>query len=55
MGYSAEQILFVSDIPQELEAAMESGLQVALSIRPGNAEATAENIFPTLKSFDELE
>lgn len=55
VGYSAEQILFVSDIPQELEAAMESGLQVALSIRPGNAEATAENIFPTLKSFDELE
>lgn len=36
---AAEDILFISDIPEELDAAAQSGYHTALSVRPGNAEA----------------
>jgi enolase-phosphatase E1 len=49
-----EEILFVSDIPAELEAARSSKLQTALSVRPGNAEVTGDPIHPIIRSFDEL-
>ena len=35
-GMPAEQILFISDVPEELEAARSAGMQVRLSVRPGN-------------------
>ena len=49
------RILFVSDIVEELDAAKEAGFQTALSLRPGNAEITAEHTHPTISSFDEIE
>jgi len=53
MEASPEQILFVSDIPQELDAAREAGCATALSRRPGNAECAA-NGHPVIHQFREL-
>jgi len=46
-------VLFVSDVEAELDAAKEAGIQTALMIRPGAAEATNAR-HATIKSFDEL-
>jgi len=51
----AAEILFLSDVTGELDAAAAAGMQTALCIRPGNAEATAETKHPRLVSFDEIE
>ncbi len=48
-----DQILFVSDIPEELTAAAEAGMQVRLSIRPGNPE-TGDARFQRITSFQQL-
>ncbi|HJZ65601.1 MAG TPA: acireductone synthase [Candidatus Acidoferrum sp.] len=45
-------VLFVSDVEAELDAAKEAGMQTALMIRPGAAEATNAR-HATIKSFDE--
>lgn len=47
-----QEILFVSDMPEELHAAQEAGLQVVLSVRPGNAPVVGE--FRRIESFDQL-
>jgi enolase-phosphatase E1 len=49
-----EDILFLSDIPEELAAASEAGFQTRLVVRPGNAEHHAAERFATISSFDEL-
>jgi enolase-phosphatase E1 len=36
IGFAANEILFLSDIPEELAAARDAGMDVRLSIRPGN-------------------
>ncbi|MGH9818608.1 MAG: acireductone synthase, partial [Pyrinomonadaceae bacterium] len=38
LGFEASEILFVSDVAEELDAAKLSGFQTVLSMRPGNAE-----------------
>lgn len=48
------EVLFVSDIPQELDAAAAAGMQTALSIRPGNADVDENVDHKQIKSFDEL-
>jgi len=48
------QILFVSDVVAELEAAKSAGLQTALSIRPGNKPVEADHGFDAINSFDEI-
>ena len=55
LGVSADEVTFVSDVPDELEAARDGGLQTVLSVRPGNAEVGDEHGFKTIYSFDELE
>jgi enolase-phosphatase E1 len=50
---SPETILFVSDVVAELNAASETGMQCALSLRPGNHPQPA-NPFQSINSFDEL-
>jgi len=45
-GLAAEQILFISDIVDELDAAAKAGLQTALSSRPRNAEQPAGHSRP---------
>ncbi|CAG5133745.1 unnamed protein product [Candidula unifasciata] len=49
-------ILFLTDIPQEAEAAVTAGLRSALVIRPGNVELTDEHLqnFACIERFDEL-
>lgn len=48
-------ILFLSDIPAELDAAAGAGLKTALVIRPGNAMHNQADGFPSVTTFDELE
>jgi enolase-phosphatase E1 len=47
------EILFVSDVPAELEAARAAGLSVALAVRPGNPPMNAPAAW-SVTSFDEL-
>lgn len=48
-----QQILFISDLPDELSAASEAGFQVRLCRRPGNAPV-ADGVWIGIHSFDEL-
>lgn len=52
----AEEILFLTDLPEEAEAAVSAGLRAALVIRPGNADLTDEHLqnFACIEQFDEL-
>lgn len=53
LGYKSGDIIFVSDIVEELDAAKTAGMQTALSIRPNNAEAKRFD-HKAIDSFDEL-
>jgi len=53
-GLQPKQILFVSDLAAELDAALAAGLQVVASVRPGNAALPDLRNWPTLNSFAEL-
>lgn len=53
-GLPPAEILFVSDVAAELDAAAQAGLQVALCRRPGNPPQPAHT-HPMIHSFDELE
>jgi enolase-phosphatase E1 len=48
-----DEILFLSDIPEELDAAHTAGLKVALVERPGNRPVGATP-HPRIRSFDEI-
>lgn len=50
----AVDILFVSDVVAELDAARSAGLSTALAIRPGNAEVVAGHTHPSITRFDEI-
>ena len=54
-GVDANQIVFVSDVPAELDAAAEAGLQTVLSIRPGNAKVENADDYQAIESFEALE
>ena len=45
------QILFISDVVAELEAAKEAGMETLLSVRPGNS---AQEWARAIRSFDEV-
>jgi len=51
MDLEPEQILFISDIVAELEAANEAGMKTIMSIRPGNEPQPQ---YPSIRSFDEI-
>ena len=53
MGLPAQEILFVSDVISELEAANEAGMKTLLSLRPGNAPQ--EEGYPSIHSFNEIQ
>ena len=55
MGHPPGRVLFVSDVTKELAAARQAGLQVRLSIRPGNAAQPDASSFDTIRSFDEIQ
>jgi enolase-phosphatase E1 len=46
-------VLFISDVPRELDAANAAGMQVVLAIRPGNASVPADR-HQVIQSFDEV-
>jgi len=54
MGVEACQMLFVSDVCAELEAAAHAGLSVALSVRPGNSIQTNLSEYCVVYSLAEL-
>lgn len=53
-GLSPSEILFLSDVPAELDAARQAGLQTGLVIRPGNASVKPDHGHPEIRSFAEV-
>ena len=49
-----EQILFVSDVPEELNAALDAGMQIVLAVRPGNRPVEGPESVEEVSSFDQL-
>ncbi|MCO6047393.1 acireductone synthase [Aeoliella sp. ICT_H6.2] len=49
-----EDILFLSDVVAELDAAREAGMQTGLCMRPGNADVEPGHGHQELVSFDEI-
>lgn len=55
MERESNEMLFVSDIPAELDAASTAGMQTALSIRAGNGEISEDHPHRSIQSFDTLD
>jgi enolase-phosphatase E1 len=53
MGFPPQEILFISDVGAELDAANQAGMKTLLSMRPGNAPQHEE--YPSIHSFDEIQ
>jgi len=53
LGLAPGQILFVSDAAEELDAAEQAGMEVALCVRPGTPEPTASR-HRVVRSLDEI-
>ena len=49
-----EEIVFISDVIAELNAAHAAGLQGILSLRPGNRPQSPSDLFKTIHTFTEL-
>lgn len=49
-----EDVLFVSDVVEELDAARDAGMGTALCLRPGNAPVADPNGHPQVTTFDEI-
>lgn len=54
LGSEPADILFVSDVQAELNAAALAGLRTALSIREGNPKIIESIIHPVIRSFDDI-
>jgi len=53
LNLQSSEIMFISDVVTELDAAHEAGMQVLLSIRPGNAPQQRAEQYRAIHSFDE--
>jgi enolase-phosphatase E1 len=53
-GLYPSEILFISDVPAELDAAHAANLQTALCIRPGNAAVAAAHGHAEVTQFDQV-
>jgi enolase-phosphatase E1 len=53
LGCATNDMLFVSDVTAELDAARDAGCQVLLCVRPGNAPQPSHG-YPVVGSFDEI-
>jgi enolase-phosphatase E1 len=53
-GVAPGEILFVSDVVDELDAAHAAGMQTALCLRPGNAPVAPGHAHPTIHSLAEI-
>jgi enolase-phosphatase E1 len=54
MGLAAAEILFVSDVVEELDAAHDAGMKVLLSIRPGNAPQKNDDQYIEIYALTEI-
>jgi methionine salvage enolase-phosphatase E1 len=54
MKLPAAEIVFVSDVIEELNAAHEAGMKVLLSVRRGNAPQDNDKQYPAIHSFDQI-
>jgi enolase-phosphatase E1 len=54
LGVAANEILFLSDIPAELDAARSANIEPRLCIRPGNAPVADAGAWASVHSFDEI-
>ena len=54
LGLRAEEVLFVSDVVSELEAASNAGMSVLLSVRPGNPRQDKVERFTVIESFEAI-
>uniref|UniRef100_A0A7S1UK91 Probable methylthioribulose-1-phosphate dehydratase n=2 Tax=Phaeomonas parva TaxID=124430 RepID=A0A7S1UK91_9STRA len=54
LGVDASDVLFVTDIFEEAEAAKAAGMDVAISVRPGNKPLPPSSTHRTITSFAEL-
>jgi enolase-phosphatase E1 len=54
LSLGADEILFVSDVVAELDAASEAGMQTLLSIRPGNQPQERAERYRAIHSFEEI-
>jgi len=55
LGLEPRQVLFVSDVAEELDAAKQAGMDVALCVRSGEAEAhPIPSRHRVVRSFDEI-
>ncbi|GJT12481.1 probable bifunctional methylthioribulose-1-phosphate dehydratase/enolase-phosphatase E1 [Tanacetum coccineum] len=52
--HKPSEVLFVTDIYQEAVAAKAAGLEVMISVRPGNGPLPENHGFKTIKSFSEI-
>jgi len=52
LSLSANEILFISDVTAELDAATEAGMETLLSIRPGNPPQNNADQYQVIRSFD---
>lgn len=53
-GYEPSEILFLSDVVAELDAAREAGMRTGLCYRPGNAPVENANGHTGIESFDQI-
>ncbi len=54
-GRNAAEVLFVSDVPEELNAALDAGMQILLAVRPGNRPVDGPSSLDQITSFDEVQ
>ena len=54
LGLSAGEILFISDVIAELDAANEAQMKTLLSIRPGNVPQQGIERYPCIRTFDSI-
>jgi enolase-phosphatase E1 len=55
MGVSPVHLLFLSDVPAELDAAKTAGWKTGLLMRPGNAPVPSDCGHPAIASFAQIE
>ena len=54
LSLNANEVLFISDVVAELDAATEAGMSTLLSIRPGNPPQNNTDRYRAIHTFDEI-
>jgi enolase-phosphatase E1 len=54
LDLAPQEILFISDVVAELDAASEAGMKALLSLRPGNAPQPAAERYQAIHTFDDV-